>query len=130
MDQVIEYFKALADATRLKMIKLLLHREFAVCELAAVLGTSQPCISQHLKRLRRLGLIHERREGQAIFCSLNKERLNSLEAEYESFKARDMRLIPEMSGEIARVDSLTGQGVEHICQLSGRPCPHVRGRVR
>ncbi len=130
MKQVIEYLKALADETRLKMVKLLMHREFAVCELAAILGTSQPCISQHLKRLRQLGLISERREGRAIFCSLNEERLSALEAAYQTFKSQDIQSIEGMADEVTRMDGLTGQGIERICRLSGRPCPHADGRVR
>jgi len=63
-------FKALSDETRLRIIKLLEHGELCVCDIAAVLESSQPKISFHLSALREAGLITDRREGKWIHYRL------------------------------------------------------------
>jgi ArsR family transcriptional regulator len=56
-------FKALADATRLRIIGLLLAGEVCVCDIHASLGLPQPKVSRHLAYLRRAGLVTARKEG-------------------------------------------------------------------
>lgn len=58
---------ALGDRTRLRIMKLLQHLEFAVGELAQMLGQSQPRVSRHVAILCDAGLIERRREGGWIF---------------------------------------------------------------
>jgi ArsR family transcriptional regulator, arsenate/arsenite/antimonite-responsive transcriptional repressor len=66
-----ECFKALGDKTRLRILALLKVRELCVCELTALLGMSQPAVSQHMRRLRSAKLVKERRQGQWVYYSLN-----------------------------------------------------------
>jgi ArsR family transcriptional regulator len=56
-------FKALADATRLRILGLLLTGEVCVCHIHESLKISQPKASRHLAYLRRAGLVETRREG-------------------------------------------------------------------
>ena len=55
--------KALADANRVKIVKLLQHRTMCVCELQGVLGLAQPTVSKHLKILEEAGLVDYRKDG-------------------------------------------------------------------
>lgn len=64
--------KLLGDKTRLAMMKLLEKNECCVCEFVEIFGISQSAISQHLRKLRDVGLVKENRKGQWIFYSLNK----------------------------------------------------------
>lgn len=50
---------------------LLRHQELCVCDIVDLLATTQPNVSQHLKKLRNGGLINEERRSQWIFYSLN-----------------------------------------------------------
>jgi ArsR family transcriptional regulator len=59
--------RALADPTRLRIMRLLAHMELAVGELAQVLGQSQPRVSRHVGILCDSGLAERRREGSWIF---------------------------------------------------------------
>jgi ArsR family transcriptional regulator len=59
--------RALADPTRLRIMRLLAHMELAVGELAHVLGQSQPRVSRHVAILCDSGLAERRREGSWIF---------------------------------------------------------------
>jgi ArsR family transcriptional regulator len=56
-------FKALADATRLRILGLLLTGEVCVCHIHQSLKISQPKASRHLAYLRRAGLVDTRRDG-------------------------------------------------------------------
>ncbi len=56
-------FQALGDATRLRILGLLLTGEVCVCDIHDSLGISQPKASRHLAYLRRTGLVETRRDG-------------------------------------------------------------------
>ena len=57
------FFKALADATRLRILGLLLTGEVCVCHIHESLKIPQPKASRHLAYLRKAGLVEARREG-------------------------------------------------------------------
>jgi ArsR family transcriptional regulator len=63
-------FKALADATRLRIVGLLLTGEVCVCDIHESLKIPQPKASRHLAYLRRSGLVETRREGLWIHYRL------------------------------------------------------------
>ena len=57
-------FRALADATRLKIIDRLRDGEECVCNLTGPLGTRQSLLSFHLRTLKDAGLMTDRKEGR------------------------------------------------------------------
>lgn len=59
-----QFFRALADRTRLRLLNLLRTEEVCVCFFVETLKTNQPKISRHLAYLRRAGIVDGRREGQ------------------------------------------------------------------
>ncbi len=69
------FFKALADATRIRIIKLLLLREMCVCELMTALELTQPAASYHLGILEKAGLIKRRKRGKWAFYGLKNRAL-------------------------------------------------------
>lgn len=69
--KMAETLKLLADRTRLTILALLRERELCVCEIVDVLQTTQPNISQHLRKLKSYGLVSEARRGQWVYYSLS-----------------------------------------------------------
>src|SRR3979409_2326303 len=63
-------FKALADATRLRIFGLLLAGEVCVCDIHESLRIPQSKASRHLAYLRRAGLVDTRRQGLWIYSRL------------------------------------------------------------
>src|SRR5258707_6352310 len=57
------FFKALGDATRLRILGLLLTGEVCVCHIHETLKIPQPKASRHLAYLRKAGLVETRRDG-------------------------------------------------------------------
>jgi ArsR family transcriptional regulator len=70
MTIALDIFRALADATRLRIVALLRSMELSVGELAQVLGQSQPRVSRHVKILCDAGLAERRKEGSWVFVAL------------------------------------------------------------
>jgi len=68
----LDIFRALADATRLRIMALLRSMELSVGELAQVLGQSQPRVSRHVKILCDAGLAERRKEGSWVFVALGQ----------------------------------------------------------
>ena len=69
-DKQSRFFKALADKTRLRMVKLLGVREMCVCEIMVALDLTQPTASHHLGLLENVGIVKDRKEGKWVFYSV------------------------------------------------------------
>jgi len=76
-----DLFKALADANRRKILRLLSKKDSMTAgEIADEFTISKPAISEHLKILRNAGLIYAEKQGQFIFYQLNTTVLQELAA--------------------------------------------------
>lgn len=76
-DQLLNFFKALADATRFKIVGLLAQQEYTVEQLAAILGLGPSTVSHHLTRLARAGLVSARAESYYNYYRLEKGALEA-----------------------------------------------------
>lgn len=89
-------YEALADPTRRNILDLIRERPRLVGELADLLEVPQPNVSKHLRVLRKVGLVHVRREAQWRWYELNPEPLAELRdwltPYYEQLEARFARL--------------------------------------
>jgi len=63
MKDFIKVMKALSDPNRVKILKMLQHRNMCVCELQTALGIAQPTVSKHLKILEEAGLVTFEKDG-------------------------------------------------------------------
>lgn len=99
--------KLLGDKTRLTMVGLLKGNECCVCEFVEVFQMSQPSISQHLRKLRDAGIVKEKRNGQWIFYSLNKE-----SASYPLV----MKLLDHIPDQKEKLESLAAEGKRITCK--------------
>lgn len=70
LQDLAEFFKVFGDATRLKILYVLLSSEMCVYDIATVLGMSQSAISHQLRVLKQMDLVKNRREGKTIFYAL------------------------------------------------------------
>ena len=59
-----QFFRAVADRTRLRVLNLLGEDEVCVCFLVEILKTNQPSISRHLAYLKKAGVVDARRQGK------------------------------------------------------------------
>jgi len=75
VDTKTRLLKALANETRLKILKLLSRREMCVCELTVALDLTQPTASHHLNILENMELVKDRKEEKWVFYSVVRPEL-------------------------------------------------------
>jgi DNA-binding transcriptional ArsR family regulator len=78
LDRVAEYFRALSEPSRLKLLNALREGERNVTELTTSLGTSQANVSRHLTLLLGLGLVERESRGTSAFYRIADPRIYGL----------------------------------------------------
>lgn len=68
-------FQALSDPTRLKIVGILAAGPRNVTGIVNLVRAAQPAVSRHLRILREVGLIHDRRLGKEVEYSLDTGRV-------------------------------------------------------
>lgn len=96
-EELVTFFKALADTNRLKIVGLLAEKPYSVEELAALLQLKPPTISHHLAKLVEAGLVRARAEGYYSVYQLDQSVLEA--------KARSLFSQQELSNVAAEVDA-------------------------
>ncbi|WP_019412347.1 helix-turn-helix transcriptional regulator [Paenisporosarcina sp. TG20] len=107
LDKASSVLKLMGDKTRLSMLKLLQKNECCVCEFVAIFNVSQSSISQHLRKLKDVGLVNENRKGQWIFYSLNRQH------EAYEFVQNLLDFIPDQDQKIKELEQ---QGLRITCE--------------
>lgn len=107
LERVANILKLLGDKTRLTMIKILDTHDACVCEFVEIFKTSQPAISQHIRKLKDAGLVRETRRGQWIIYSLSKDR---------EFYPLVQDLIKHLPDQDFRLKVLVEQGLRISCE--------------
>ncbi len=67
---IADFYKALSDSTRIKIINLLDGHELCVCDISVILNMTKSAVSHQLKNLKEMHLIKCHREGKEILYSL------------------------------------------------------------
>ena len=78
VEEMANFFKAVADPTRLKIILVLQFSELCVCDLAAIVGISISGLSHQLRYLRNLNIVKNRKTGKLVYYSLTDLHINQL----------------------------------------------------
>ena len=80
-DQLARSFKALGDATRVRLLSLIAASdggEACICDLTAPVGLSQPTVSHHMKQLVDAGLVTREQRGKWAFYGVVPDALRAL----------------------------------------------------
>lgn len=107
VEETAVILKLLGDKTRLSILRLLQLKDCCVCEFVEIFNMSQPAISQHMRRLRKAGLVNERRSGKWVIYSLNQEN------EYYLLIQDVLNHIPNQQ---EKLDWLEQQGLTITCE--------------
>jgi len=96
-EELVTFFKALADSNRLKIVGLLAEKSYSVEELAELLKLKPSTVSHHLSRLSEVGLVRAHSESYYNVYQLDQSVLQE--------KARTMFTESELSNVAAEVDA-------------------------
>ncbi len=78
LEDVVETFKLLGDATRMRIVQALSTTELCVCDLASLLGMTSSAISHQLRLLRARGIVRYRKAGKIAYYSLDDSHVQTL----------------------------------------------------
>ncbi|WP_018664199.1 ArsR/SmtB family transcription factor [Heyndrickxia acidiproducens] len=101
LDRAAMILKLLGDKTRLSMMKILDGETCCVCEFVEVFQMSQPAISQHLRKLKDMGLVQEEKKGQWVYYSTRKT------SEYYPFVKQILDQLPAQEEKLEEIKKLS-----------------------
>ena len=114
-------FRALADATRLRIVGLLMAGEVCVCDIHETLGIPQSKASRHLASLRRAGLVAARRDGLWMHYRLAAQEDPVLAAVFDAAR-HALTHLPAVRKDLDRLQRRTGCCVPSTAAAGGGAC--------
>jgi DNA-binding transcriptional ArsR family regulator len=120
--------KALAHPVRLRVIAMLSGGPLCVCQMTAALGTAPSTVSEHLRELKRAGLVVEERNGKFVSYRLAASRDA---ARWQDVVHAGLASDPVAAADAAFVTRLRRIPLEEFAASGGRlpgRASHRRGR--
>jgi DNA-binding transcriptional ArsR family regulator len=100
----VDQWTALGDPTRREIFERLAVRPQAVGELARELPVSRPAVSQHLRVLKRAGLVADQAVGTRRVYRLDPDGLGALRAQLERFWTQALATYKEVVEQSTQED--------------------------
>ncbi len=120
MKDMLKIFKALSDATRLRLILLLMERDLCVCELVFILKMEQSRISHQLRILRDADLVEDIREGRWMIYRIPEDGRGFLTAVVGGELKARFGISPQIQADSQRLEACIKENIRtKACALSG-----------
>lgn len=116
-ETLIEFFKALSEENRLRILSLLLEGELCVCEIEAALKLSQSNASRHLTALKQCGMLDSFKKAQWTYYRISNRFIQENEELWEYLKHR-LTVLPSDPADGAAYQNCRAQG---LCSCNKRP---------
>ncbi|AMM54198.1 ArsR/SmtB family transcription factor [Pyrococcus kukulkanii] len=94
-DNISRFLKILSNPIRYGILKMLMNRWMCVCLIAEALEVDQTLVSHHLRILKELGILEEKKEGKLRFYRTKKDKLR----EYLNALLEDLGYEPSETSE-------------------------------
>ena len=78
VEAIAETFRVLGDPTRVRILDALSAGELCVCDIAALVGTSESAASHQLRLLRGMRLVRPRRAGRLVYYAVDDQHILEL----------------------------------------------------
>jgi len=111
MEFTVKTLKALADRTRLRILRLLLQRDLCVCELLFILQMEQSRVSHQLRILRDAGLAEDIRAGKWIIYRVPRQVRKSLKLMFEEVLKAGPEDLREAAEDTRRIHLCLKEGI-------------------
>ena len=106
-----ELFRAIGSKTRVKMLKLLLRKNYHITGLAREIGISVPVAAKHVRILEDAGLVSAEEFGNTKVLRLNRERLYGV---LDAFSEEYDVSIPKGTNILDILKRVSGVGIKKI----------------
>ena len=111
MSNAVAFFRALADTTRWRIVRLVLDRALCVCELADILGMPQSSVSSHVQIIRKAGLLESETCGKWTYFRIARGHLAALRSLMKHLPADD-----DFAADAERAQDRLMRRAESCCQ--------------
>jgi len=112
--ELLEFFKALADANRLKIVGLLAQGRYSVEQMAEMLELKPSTVSHHLSKLSKAGLVSARSESYYNIYQLEAKMLQEM-----SQRLLASETLPAVAAEVD-MDAYDRKVINTFCDENGR----------
>ncbi len=129
MSDAVTFSKALADATRWRILRLVLNEALCVCELADILGMPQSSVSSHVQVIRKAGLLESEKCEKWTYFRVRPAFRKLLLAIEKSFPYQDTTRLAEDSASCAKRLEARAQSCcpgPKVLATRPRPVPAIR----
>jgi ArsR family transcriptional regulator len=99
MTDAVVYFRAVADETRWRIVRLVMVRALCVCELADILEMPQSSVSSHVQIIRKAGLLESETCGKWTYFRIARDHLTLLKAVLKHFPEADIHALDATRSE-------------------------------
>lgn len=125
MSASVEFFRALADETRWRIVRLVMDRALCVCELADILEMPQSSVSSHVQIVRKAGLLESETCGKWTYFRICGAQLPLLRAVMKSFPEDEAfaTIAQKAEARLARRESSCCPGPVKLAKSRKSPKP-------
>jgi ArsR family transcriptional regulator len=110
MNKAVLFFRAIADETRWRIIRLVIDQALCVCELAQILGMPQSSVSSHVQIIRKAGVLESETCGKWTYFRIAKEQHAFLHTLISKFPETE-----ETVGDVCKSEALFAQRTTSCC---------------
>jgi DNA-binding transcriptional ArsR family regulator len=107
--------KAVADPSRVRILKLLERGELCVCQITAVLDLAPATVSKHLAALKTAGLLQQRRDGKWVYYRLAERRFNPYAAPFLALLRASLADDPTLSEDQRVLAMVNATPLQVLC---------------
>ncbi len=122
--KLVQIYQCLCDETRLRILNLLAQRSLCVCHIQDILDRSQVQVSQHLRRMKKDGLVEASRHHNWMIYSLPQTIPASLEAHLKCLQdcvqtepvfKKDLAALKKVQAECKWIDGIVESTTTGCC---------------
>lgn len=103
MENIVAFSRALADATRWRIVRLVLDQALCVCELADIMEMPQSSVSSHVQVIRKAGLLQSEKCEKWTYFRIDRKYRKLIGTMEKFFESGDAILATDATRSIARL---------------------------
>ena len=116
MRDVLGITKALADASRLRVLMALTGGELCVCQIVELLGLATSTVSKHMSILRQARLVDSRKEGRWMYYRLPGRGATKPVREVLAWVRRSLAESPQAVQDKRKLEKILAMDPEELCK--------------
>jgi DNA-binding transcriptional ArsR family regulator len=116
MREFMNIAKALADATRVRVLLALRRRELCACQITELFGLAQSTMSKHFYLLRQAGLVDSRKEGRWIHYALAGKHAPAVIGEALAWVEKALGEDPRIVADAAKLEQILKCDPAELCK--------------